>query len=57
MKLINKHGNINSKKIAHYVADSLGLTIVKSLYGGYMLEWNNTLRIKKVVGFMNTIKK
>ena len=34
----NKYGNIINKKIAQQIAYNLGLTVVKSKYGGYILE-------------------
>ncbi len=38
IQLVNKYGNLKSKKIAEEVADSLGLSVVKSQLGGYFLE-------------------
>jgi len=34
----NSYGNIKSKKLAEKIADETGLSVVKSMYGGYMLE-------------------
>lgn len=42
----NKYGNIINKRVAYEVADSLGLSVVKSQYGGYMLEWKTKDQLK-----------
>jgi len=38
MDILNKYGNVISKKVAQEVADNLGLSVIKSAYGGYILE-------------------